>query len=101
MRAQSVSCFAALGVSVGSLLVSMLGASGCGGGDSPPIFPQHLDIPVAPPAEPRARKAHEPSAPPPPSEPAAPPAAEASPRPPAVALTVSPAAAEIVAASDR
>jgi predicted methyltransferase len=81
-------------------VLSALGASaGCGGSDSPSVFPQHQDIPVGPaPTASQAKAAPEPKveAPPPPPAPKEDPS-----HPAAVALTVTPEASAIVAAADR
>jgi|CZKU01.1.fsa_nt_gi predicted methyltransferase len=101
MRAQSVSVFASFsgGCLVSALALALAGASvGCGS-DAPAAFPQHLDIPVAPTASPSQARAGPEPRPPAPPAPAAP--KDDPSHPPVEALTVSPAAAAIVAAADR
>jgi predicted methyltransferase len=96
MRAKSVSFVAAVGGRVVPMFLSIAAVSACGS-DPPAAYPQHLDIPVAPVAQPpQAKASAAPAPPPPPVAPAPDPS-----RPQAVALTVTPEAAEIVAATDR
>ena len=106
MRAKSVfaSVARAVVLSIPALSIPALSiaglSAGCGG-DSPAVFPQHLEIPVAPDPQPapRARPAAEPK-----SEAAASPptaAKDDASHPPVTALTVTPEAAAIVAAPDR
>lgn len=100
MRAKSVFFVAAVGGRVAPMFLSIVAASvaasACGG-DPPAAYPQHLDIPVAPVSQPPHPTASaEPAPPPPPVAPAPDPS-----HPQAVALTIAPEAAEIVAATDR
>ena len=96
MRAKSVSFVASVGGRVVPMFLSIMAASACGS-DPPAAYPQHLDIPVAPVSQPPQAKTSAAPAPPPPPVATAPDPS----RPQAVALTVTPEAAEIVAATDR
>jgi len=106
MRAKSV--FASVGgaavlsiPALSILALSIAGLSAGCGGDSPAVFPQHLEIPVAPDPQPapRAKPAAEPKSEAAPSPPPA--ATDDASHPPVTALTVTPEAAAIVAALDR